>query len=118
MAGPAKKIAIGGWLLLGAGITFWLARKPNGSTLLIQLLLIVPFLGVLVAMLRQARNSFAYAMLAAIVYAVVSVMELVSLASLPLPAALMTASALIAFFTTIPATRLQSRKNNRESNEH
>lgn len=113
VAAPFRRLALAGWSLLGVTIGYWLLSQPAIRATGVWALLLVPYFILLIALWRSARNAFAYAMLAAIVFAVIGAMELVALATGQLPAALFTGGAIVAFFLQIPASRVQAQLNNR-----
>ncbi len=107
-----RRLALVGWCLLGIAIAYWLLTQPDIRATGLWAMLLIPYFVLLLAIARSARNSFAYGMLAAIVFAVIGAMELVALATGQLPAALFTGSAIVAFFLQIPASRVQAQLNN------
>lgn len=112
-----QRLALIGWGLLGAGLAVWLLGRGAGGTAWLWTLCFVPWVAFAAAMYRRVRHGFAYALLGTIGYAVVTVMELVSLPVDQWPAGVAAAAALTAFFMLIPATRHARAEETRERTE-
>lgn len=105
-----RRLAVCGWLSLGAAIVNWLWLRHEASGPLLWAAMLVPILALLPGMMFDWRHAYALPMLASVVYEVVGLMELISSAADRGPAVILTGAALFAFFAAIPATRQARRR--------
>jgi len=106
-----RNLAATAWLALGLSILIWLSLHRAAGSALLWIAMLAPIVAMLPGMYRGWPHAFALPMLASIVYAVIGMMELVASVSVRWPSALLTATAFIAFFSTIPATRQGRRQD-------
>lgn len=102
------------WCMVGAAGVAWLTLSPLGVPMAFWIAAAVSWLFPALAMLRQWRNGYAYAMLLAIVYTVLGTMDVVAYGAAAWAAIAFSAAAFLAFFALIPATRLTRRRDTRE----
>lgn len=105
---------MGSWLLVGiaGGVGVWFA--PLSLPLALIVITAAIWLIVLIAMLTEQRNAYAYAMLVSIVFTVSGVMDVIAYGAAAKAAIGFSAASMVAFFATIPATRLTRRRDTRE----
>ncbi|MFK8051961.1 MAG: hypothetical protein AB8F65_03225 [Woeseiaceae bacterium] len=108
MLGQAKSrrnAGIAAWLLLAAMTLFWLWDARASLHPAIWFILLVPFLALLPGMHAASRNSWLLALLAAVGYATVGMMDAIANPQSIGAAATLAGVSIAVFFVLIPAIR-------------
>ncbi len=108
------RLALAAWLGTGISGAAWLAFAPLAVATGVWAVAIASWSVLAVAMFARWRNAYGYAMLMAILYTVVGVMDIIAYGAKAIPAVIFAAVALAAFFALIPATRQTRRRDTHE----
>ncbi|MEM7763712.1 MAG: hypothetical protein AAF290_06495 [Pseudomonadota bacterium] len=100
-----RLIGIGGWLALALCTLYWLWDARGSLHPLVWVVLLAPFLALLPGMRAARRNSWLLALLAAVGYATVGMMDAIANPGSITAAALLAGVAIVTFFVLIPAIR-------------
>lgn len=109
-----RRIGIAAWTVMALMTVAWMWDARSSLHLLMWPLLIAPFGLLLPGMLRASRNAWLLALLAAVGYATIGMMDAIANPQSLVMAALLAGISILVFFALIPAIRTMPAPPRRE----
>ncbi len=100
-----RRVGIVAWAILGGMTLAWMIDASDSLHVLSWPLLLAPFLMLLNGMLQASRNSWLLALLAAVGYATIGMMDAIANPESLIMASLLAGVSILVFFALIPAIR-------------